>query len=435
MARHKITCPQMSAFDAVCTCAPKLTLRPYQQQAIEKILWAQQLVGNDLVCLPTGAGKSIVIAYLAKELNRDILILQPSKEILEQNYEKLSHYVDPSEIGIYSASMDRKDFGKYTFATIQSIYKKPEEFAHFKNVIIDECHMVNPSNLDGMFTKFLSQIGQPKVVGFTATPYRMSMMYRHDETAGMQAITTTKLINRLRGGFWRRIIFNIDNIDLVGQDYLVPLRYIDKSVIRHKDIPLNVSHSEFDLEAFQRLIVDKHEEIMTALYFAEHLSRNVLVFCSSVDQAETLAKEVENGAVVSAKTSKKERESIIRLFKAGRIKTVFNVGVLTTGFDHPELDCIVLLRPTRSLALYYQMLGRGVRKAEGKKFCRIVDLTGTVEGMGRIETIRVIRRDVQGENGTKKEWQLETETNPNWHNHPLDSFQISSSAGVQKIDL
>lgn len=401
----------------------KYKLRPYQEDCVNKLLWAQKLQGNDIICLPTGAGKSLVIAEIAVRLNQSILILQPSKEILEQNYSKLCSYIDKKEIGIYSASMGRKDFGKYTLATIQSVYKKPELFSHFKIVIIDECHQVNPSNLDGMFTSFLAQIGSPKCIGLSATPYRMSLMYRHDEKLGLQAITTTKLINRLKGRFWHRIIYNIDNAELIKQNYLVPLRYIDKSVIRHQDIPLNVSHSEFDLEKFQQLIVDKHEEIITALFFAEQLSRNILVFCVSVEQAENLAKEIENSAVVSAKTSKKHRENIIRLFRSGSIKTVFNVGVFTTGFDYPELDCIVLLRPTRSLALYYQMLGRGVRKAEGKKFCRVVDLTGTVEGMGRIETIRVLKKPKE-DDPEKMEWQIESETNPAWHNYPLDSFQV-----------
>lgn len=151
-----------------------MELRPYQQEAINKIRWSMDNLadGNDIVVLPTGAGKSVVIAHLAKEIDSDVLILQPSKEILEQNFKKLSLYVDPSEIGIYSASMNDKTIGRYTFATIQSIYKKPEDFKHFRLVIIDECHLVNPKNNWGMFTSFLKAIGNPKVIGFTATPYR-----------------------------------------------------------------------------------------------------------------------------------------------------------------------------------------------------------------------------------------------------------------------
>jgi len=392
----------------------KLVLRDYQKKCVDKLLWAHALTGSDIAVLPTGAGKSIIIAELAHKLNQPILILQPSKEILEQNYNKLCHYVDESEIGIYSASMKQKELGFYTFATIQSIYRKPELFTQFRTVIIDECHLVDPKNLSGMYTSFLESIGNPKVIGMTATPYRMSLMYRQNEALGLEAITTIKLINRMKGRFWQRIVFVIDHVELVAQGHLVPLRYIDKSVVRHNEIPLNASHSEFDLQAFERKILDKREEIIHALTFAQALSTSVLVFCSSVEQANDLAEEM-HGSVVTAETKKRQREQIIEDFKMGKSKMVFNVGCLTTGFDHPSLGVIVLLRPTRSLGLYTQMLGRGCRNSPGKRFCRVIDLTGNVSGMGRIETIRIVK---------KEKWEIESESG-SWHNRPLDSFMLA----------
>ncbi len=139
------------------------TLRPYQKEALEKLLWSckqSSFEGGDLVVLPTGAGKSLVIAELAVRLSSPILIIQPTREILEQNYEKLTHYVEPMQIGVYSASMDRKDLGFYTFATIGSVYKHPEKFAHFGVIIIDECHLVNPKRLKGMFMSFINKINK-----------------------------------------------------------------------------------------------------------------------------------------------------------------------------------------------------------------------------------------------------------------------------------
>lgn len=390
------------------------TLRPYQEQAVSRLIWANQFPEPDICVLPTGSGKSLVIADLAHKLGQHTLILQPSKEILEQNVAKMRSYVPDEDIGIYSASAGRKDFGFFTFATIQSIYKKPQEFSHFRQVIIDECHAVNPKNFSGMFTSFLRAIGSPKVVGFTASPYRQDQMYVRDKFGGLETHTTTKLINRTKARFWHRIVFNIDNADLVAQGYLVPLRYMDKSVIQHEEIPTNISKSDFNMEAYEAKIEDKEQEILEAIFFAEELSKSVLVFCSSVSQAERLATLVPNSKTVSAKTKKKDREGIINGFREGRIHTVFNVGVLTTGFDHPSLDCIVLLRPTRSIALYYQMLGRGVRIAEGKKFCRVIDLTGTVKQLGRVETIKLVKRE---------KWELESEKG-SWHNKSLYMFKI-----------
>lgn len=392
-----------------------MELREYQKQAIDKILWAKnaKLEGNDLIVLPTGAGKSIVIANLVHQLNEPVLILQPSKEILEQNYKKLLNYINAFEIGIYSASMNEKVVRNFTLATIQSIYTKPEEFNHFKLVIIDECHLVNPKNLGGMFSSFLEAIGNPKVIGLTATPYRMDLSYKHTDY-GLYAYTTTKLINRMKGFFWQRLLSNINIQDLINQDFLCPLEYIDRSVIEHADIPLNKSASEFDLDGYEKMLTNKQEKILEAINYGQSISKSVLVFCSSVKQATLFCDLVEGSAIVTAKTPAKERQDIINKFKDLEIKTVFNVGVLTTGFDHPSLDCIVLLRPTRSIGLYYQMLGRGVRKAEGKISCKIIDMTSTVKSLGKVESIKLEKQD---------KWELMSETG-SWHNRELYSFKI-----------
>ena len=388
-------------------------LRPYQREAVNKLLWCQRFEGADLCVLPTGAGKSLVIAEMAYKLNQPVLILQPSKEILEQNLAKIMTYVPSDKIGVYSASMKRKDFGFITFATIQSIYKKPQDFAHFKQVIIDECHLVNPKNLDGMFTSFLNKIGNPKVIGFTATPYRLDTLYLRNEL-GLSSHTVTRLVNRVKDRFWHRIAYNIDNAELVKMGYLVPLKYISKPVIRHEDIPTNISKSDFDLIRYEEKIEDKFYEVVESVFFAEELGKSVLVFCSSIEQAERLCEVIPGGEIVTSKTKAKERARIISEFREGKIHTVFNVGVLTTGFDHPSLDCILLLRPTQSIGLYYQMLGRGVRLSPEKTHCKVIDITGTVEKIGRIETIKLLKLD---------KWELVSEKG-SWHNKPLYSFLI-----------
>jgi DNA repair protein RadD len=389
-------------------------LRPYQKLAVEKLLWSREMEGADICVLPTGAGKSLVIADLAHKLAQPILIIQPTKEILEQNVEKMRAYVDDADIGIYSASMGRKDISTYTFATIQSIYKKPEYFSHFKYIIIDECHLVNPKNLDGMFTTFLAAIGNPKVVGLTATPYRMDVVY--EQLNGyFIAHTCTKLINRTKGRFWHRIVCCVNLGDLVDAGYLLPLKYIDKSIIEHEDIPTNISLSDFSMPGFERAISTKWDKIVEAIYFAQEISKHVLVFCSSIEQATMLQQEFDGSAIVTSETSRKAREGLILAFREGRVQTVFNVGVLTTGFDFPELDGIVLIRPTKSIGLYYQMAGRGVRKVEGKKSCKIIDLSGTVKRLGRIETIKMVKREM---------WELESETCSNWHNRTLYSYKV-----------
>lgn len=389
-------------------------LRPYQKMAVDKLIWSQQLPGADLGVLPTGSGKSIVIAELAYQVRKNILIIQPTKEILEQNLNKLACYVGKDEIGIYSASAGRKDINTYTFATIQSIYQKPEEFEDFGYVIIDECHLVNPKKENSMFMTFLDNIGSPKVVGLTATPYRLDVAYSSLGDGNFIAYTATKLINRTKGNFWKRVMFNVNIGELIEDGQLTGLKYIDKTIFEHSKIPTNISHSDFDLDRFVKQMDTETDKMLEAIYLAEELCSHVLVFCANVPQAEALQREIEGSGVVTAKTSKKDREKLILDFREGRIKTVFNVGVLTTGFDFPELDGIVLLRPTRSIGLYYQMLGRGVRNADGKNACKVIDLTGTVKSLGRVETIRFEK--VEGK------WELLSEKG-SWHNTELYRFE------------
>lgn len=397
----------------------KYNLRPYQQEAVEKMIWSFQLEGNSLISLPTGSGKSLIIAELAKRLDQNILILQPSREITIQNYEKLTSIVPKEDVGVYSASLNSREIKKFTLATIGSVYKKPEQFSHFKVVILDECHLLNPKRLGSMYTSFFYKMGHPKVFGLSATCYRLTQQYVRYKNGFVDTITTIKLINRVRckdgSTFWNRLIFNINVGDLIAQGFLSPLKYNLIDLISQENMKLNISHSDFDLTAFEKQIEAKEIEIHKVIEACSQNCKSTLVFCATVDQAEKFAEKYECAEVVSAKSKPKDRKRIIEGFKNGKIKMVFNVGVLTTGFDHPALDCIILLRPTRSIGLYYQMVGRGLRKCEGKEYCRIVDMTDTVKQIGRVETIKMERID--------NKWELTSERGL-WHGRELYKFSI-----------
>jgi DNA repair protein RadD len=214
--------------------------------------------------------------------------------------------------------------------------------------------------------------------------------------------------------FWRRLLYNVQIQDLIDQGFLSPLEYENASFLRQEDLRLNKAQTDFELDDFVERINQKERDVIDRILKAERERNSVLVFCSSVKQAEKFARIVPNAECVSAKTPPVERDYIIRGFKAGRIKTVFNMGVLTTGFDHPALDTIVLIRPTRSVALYYQMVGRGIRPCAGKTSCLVIDYSNNVAALGRLHTIRLIKRD---------KWELESETG-SWHNCALYSYII-----------
>ncbi len=370
-----------------------MELRPYQSQAVSDILADFSRTGNSIVSLPTGAGKSIVIAEAVKKLDMPTLIFQPSKEILEQNVAKLSFFVPRDQIGIYSASANEKTIHRYTFATIGSVYRTPEHFTDFRHIILDECHGFSPKDTDTMFHQFLSHLNYPKVIGLTATPFRQDTAWKNYGTTDAMEYMTTKILTRMgKKPFWSRIIHNTTIRTLMDDGYLTPLTYFNNSNIKHETLPRNKSHTDFDLEAFESIIANEEEKILDAVARLQAVSHSVLVFCASVEQATRFASVTKGSAVVSAMTKPKDRTAILSGFKTGSIKTVYNCGVLTTGFDHPELDAIVTIRPTRSLALWYQMLGRGVRVAPNKKTCRVVDFSGNVRSMGTIESIRLIQR-------------------------------------------
>jgi DNA repair protein RadD len=367
----------------------EIVLRPYQENAIDRALWSiNKFDNNSLIVLPTGAGKSLLIAGIADNLQREVLILQPSKEILEQNMEKLRLYVPEDEIGVYSASAKRKDINKYTFATIQSIYNKPELFNHIGLVLVDECHQVNPKNEKSMFSSFLNKIGNPVTIGLTATPFRNIAYSFRAPNGFFVSKLSLRLINRVKPKVWNRISYNINNHELVEQGYLAPLRYFDRSKIDQKRIPLNKSGTDFDLMKFNRMFEPHETQIIESITKAQEHRKAILVFCSSLEQAERFSSAVAGSRWVSGETPLEERTTLINDFKSGKVKVVFNMGVLTTGFDFPELDTIYLLRPTKSLGLYYQMLGRGVRKALDKKDCYVLDYSGSFKELGAIEDIK-----------------------------------------------
>lgn len=362
--------------------------------------------GNSIVCLPTGSGKSLVIANFAHKLQRPVLILQPSKELLEQNIGKL-RAVDPTiNIGVFSASMNEKTVDDITFGTIQSVYKHPELFRQFGVAIVDEGDLVPLKKLSGMYRKFFRQAGIHKVFGMTATPFRQDTFYKEPpegwnawkqrrwrDYATLEVVTTTKMLTRYKEKFWERMLVVVNTQELMDEGYLSPLLYAHRTVIEHEDIPLNGSRSDFDWEGFDEVAKKKMTEVIRVIDFAIKNHKSVIVFCATITQAEDLALSFPESKVVTSKTSKKARNQIVEDLRSGTLKCVFNVSVLTVGFDHPSLDCIVLARPTRSLRLHCQILGRGTRNADGKTHCQVYDLVGNVKNLGKLEEIKVERVD------------------------------------------
>lgn len=378
------------------------TLRDYQAEAVRAALTGFEKEKHPFIIqAATGAGKSLIIADMCHKVDEPILILQPSKEILEQNYQKLLSYDPKIDAGIYSASKKRREIAKFTFATIGSIYKRPEEFMHFKYVIIDECHNVDPRNKDGMLTSFLKAIDCQHVCGLTATPYRIDKLWERDRYGNLYSNASLKMINRIsRAPFFRKIVYKIETGDLIDQGYLSPIQYFIEEA-DWNELKVNSTGADFTTASLEEYSTkpNRVQRIADAVRFSHEKNARTLIFCTSIPQANRVVERTKaegyHVAMVTGKTPMIERETIIEKFKSGRIKHLVNVGVFTTGFDVPELDCIVMARPTMSLALYYQIIGRGVRldPARPDKVLKVYDLVGIVERLGRVETIRVQKEE------------------------------------------
>jgi len=374
------------------------TLRPYQQQASDAGVNFFSTKGDwhGIEVLPTGSGKSLIVADIANRLDGDTLILQPSKEILAQNYDKMCSY--GKECSIYSASMKQKDISKITFATIQSVMHDVDSFDHFRNIIIDECHRVNPK--EGQYVEFIKK-SKRKVLGLTATPYILAStrtpvkgpdgkvvknIFGEPE---MQRGATLRFLTRMKPKVFKEVLYYCQVWDLLQQGYLAEVKYYDVTPQSFLDQRLNrnTTGMDYDTDSVQRSFryVGMYSYLVSIVRRLINAGRkHMLVFCHTLAEAEALMGYFPSCAYVSGDTNQNERDRILQEFKAGNIRIVANVGVLTTGFDFPALDTVVMARPTMSLAMYYQIVGRLLRPFPGKEPW-FIDLCGNVRRFGHVE--------------------------------------------------
>ena len=367
-----------------------ITLRDNQVEPIRKAIdfFNEKKPVPSLIVLPTAWGKSILTAYVAKNSRDRLLVIQPSKELLEQNYLKYVNLCGGFGLnaGIYSASFGRREIEHITYATIGSIKNLGAEFKRlgFTKMLIDEAHLY-PREADSMLGKFLRDSGITHVLGITATPVKLQT------NRDMSGNTFSKLVmltsRSKKGNFFKKIIHVGQVEEMVRLGYWSPLRYsvggFDSSMLVY-----NSSKSEFTEESVQRAYeANGGAQSITEALDANRDRRHILVFVPSVGDAIDFADRYPDSAVIYGDMDKRERERVIADFRAGRIRVIFNVRVLSTGFDYTGIDCIILGISTASIALYYQIIGRATRIDTDKRDALIIDFGGNVERFGRVEDI------------------------------------------------
>ncbi|MCK6485441.1 MAG: DEAD/DEAH box helicase [Phycisphaerae bacterium] len=365
-----------------------MELRPYQREAVEAVWrYLRERDGNPCVILPTAAGKSHVIAMICRDAVQlwegRVLILAHVKELLEQIAAKICAAAPDLPLGLYSAGLKQRDLGyAVTVAGIQSVYQRAADIGAVDLVIVDEAHLIQPGEDEGRYGQFIRDARminpQLRIIGTTATPFRMRS----------GPICTPD-------GTLNEVCFEIGVRELIVQGFLCPLRTKAGS-LKPDTGKLHVRGGEFIAGEVEDLMDDDNLVLSACREIIEYTQdrKSILIFASGVRHGQHICRvmaeryKVECG-FVCGETLPFERDEALRRFRAGELKYLCNVNVLTTGFDAPNIDCVALVRPTLSPGLYYQMVGRGFRLHPGKTDCLVLDFGGNVLRHGPVDQLRV----------------------------------------------
>ncbi len=372
-----------------------MSLRYYQEDAVKAVYQhLKTKKTNPCVDMPVGSGKSWVLGKIAADAADQggrVLVVAAARELLQQNAEKIRLIHPGIDLGIYSAGLDsRQKDNAVVVGGVQSIYSKAGLFGRRDILIIDECHLIPPDG-DGMFRTLIAGLlginPEMRIVGFTATPYRMH---------GGMICKPENILNE--------ICYSIGLKELIEKGFLSPL--VTKTGHDLADTSkLHIRGGEF--------VADEVEQVMNNSELVDRSCRelvertrerkSVLVFCSSIAHCEAVAAKLESltgekAAIVTGETPSEVRFETLARFKGERtsliddgkpLKFVVNVECLTTGFDAPNIDAIALMRPTMSPGLLMQMCGRGTRLSPqtGKKDCLILDFGSNIKRLGCLDEL------------------------------------------------
>lgn len=368
-----------------------LHLRPYQEEATAAaIKWMRRSIEPACVELPTGAGKSWCIAAIAdwvREFSgKRVLVTAPAAELVEQDHEK--YLATGREAGVFSASVGRKDTGQLvTYGTPVSIFMASDEFAaNFGAVILDEAHRVTPT-IRKIVARMQAMNPNLRVLGLTATPYRLGTGYIYRYAPGGQYIPEDQAAEP----YFNSLLYRVTTHELISLGFLTPV-VTDVGSDHYATSSLRINRTgQFDAGDVQ-VAFENHDpltaRIVETIVAKTRERHGVLIFASTVQHAKEVLKHLPRGQakMIGGKTNMhgKSRKELLASFKGGEIKYLVNVDVLTTGFDAPHVDAVAVLRATESPGLLEQIIGRGLRlsPATGKRDCLFMDFAENVDRHG-----------------------------------------------------
>jgi DNA repair protein RadD len=362
-----------------------LKLRYYQNDAVNAAIdWVKSTKESCIIELPTGAGKSLVCSALANELHKisngkHILCLVPSRELLQQNAEKLR--MTGSNVSLFSASVGETCLkNAMVIGTPVSVKNQIHRFgSKFCAVILDEAHKISPT-VKSIIDSLLLVNPNLRVIGMTASPYRLSQGYIFAIDANGKMLDDTQA----KEPYFKRLVYRLDARELIEQGFLsnpvigATNAHYDTSGLTQNKM------GNFDSATVDKAFIGKGR--LTSLIVADAVEKSqgrkgVMIFAATIQHAHEVMESLPRclSQIVTGETPANERAEILFLFKSGAIKYLVNVAVLTTGFDAPNCDTIAILRATESISLLQQIIGRGLRICEGKSDCLVLDYAGNIE--------------------------------------------------------
>jgi DNA repair protein RadD len=349
-----------------------LELRPYQETAIVAIKNSLSDPGGSIVVIPTGGGKSLLISKTCELFSGRAMVLSHRKELIEE-VSRHADIIGIEDVGIFSAGLNRRDrANKVIVGGIQSVVRA-NGMGEFDAIIVDECHRISTKN-EGNYRKLIAAYPSAKLIGFTATPYRL--------VGGPLTSGKTPIFSK--------IIHTSSISELTEAGFLSPLRinaagFFDEAGVHKRG-------GEFIQSELDKALSSDSDEMAKACNEALLLSTGrskIIVFAAGLAHAgrikDYLVSMGESCDAVFGETE--NREEIIDLFREGKIRWLVNVELFGEGFNVKDIDCVVMMRPTCSKGLMVQQIGRGLRIADGKQDCRILDFVGNIDRLGAIDIL------------------------------------------------
>jgi DNA repair protein RadD len=360
--------------------------RWYQEEATVAALEAiKDKHRHPIIAVPTGGGKTHIIGkiinrYLYQNPTSNVVVLSHVKEILEQDYKAIEKYIDVS-LGLYSSMLNSRTIERVTVAGIQSVYKRAIEFDDVGLIIIDECHLVTDDN-EGMYRTFLAEFNA-NFLGLTATPFR-----------------PRGYLHLVKNALFTDICYDLTSS--VNFRRLIDEGYLCKLFSKATHLKMDVSDIGMQGGDFNNKQMNKkfNTEEVTEIALDETIKiggnyKKWLIFAISIEHAEAIRDYLNdagiNTGIVHSKMKEtgEDRDLMLERFRIPFYRAMVNVNVLTTGLDIPDIDLIVMLRPTQSPVIYAQSAGRGLRPAEGKDHCLVLDFAGNVARHGPVDDIHI----------------------------------------------